>query len=41
MSPQADLEDRVERLERILSQVLDRARKHPVGRQILAMLGLQ
>jgi hypothetical protein len=38
MSPQADLEDRVANLERILEHVIDKASKHPLGRKILEML---
>lgn len=37
---QPDLEERVASLERIISSVLERAAKHPVGRKVLAYLGL-
>lgn len=40
MSPQAELEERVARLEAILEKAIAKARTHPVGRQILNMLGL-
>jgi hypothetical protein len=38
--PQPDLEERVTALEDILERALAAARRHPVGRQILRMLGL-
>lgn len=34
------LEQRVAELEKLLGHVLASAREHPVGRKILAMLGL-
>lgn len=40
MSPQADLDQRVERLEQILDRIIELASGHPVGRKILARLGL-
>lgn len=40
MSPQADLEERVLRLEQLLDRAIAQARKSPAGRMILAMLGL-
>jgi hypothetical protein len=42
MSPQdSDLEDRVKRIEDLIGHVLARAEQHPVGRRILALLGLR
>lgn len=41
MSPQADLEERIDRLEQILARAIERARAHPVGRQVLKILGLE
>jgi hypothetical protein len=38
--PQPDLDERVTRLEEILETAIIAARKHPVGRQILRLLGL-
>lgn len=38
--PTADLAVRVAELERLLGQVLARARAHPAGRRILTLLGL-
>ena len=40
MSPQADLEDRVLRLEQLLDRAIAHARKSAGGRVILAVLGL-
>ena len=40
MSPQADLEARVARLEQLLDRAITHARKSAAGRVILAMLGL-
>ena len=34
------LEDRVARLERLLSRAIERGRKHPLGRQVIRLLGL-
>jgi hypothetical protein len=42
MSPQADtVEDRLERIEALIGVVLAKARAHPVGRKVLAALGLE
>ena len=41
MSPQADLEERIDRIERLIGQVLLKAEEHPVGRKILVILGLK
>ena len=41
MSPQADLEDRVLRLEQLVDRVITRARATQLGRQVLRMLGLE
>lgn len=41
MSPPADLEERVVRLEQILDRVIAKAKQHPVGRQVLKILGLE
>lgn len=35
------VEDRLADLERLLGHVLARARQHPVGRRVLAYLGLK
>jgi hypothetical protein len=40
MSPQADLEERVTRLEELLDRAIARARQTAAGRAVLAMLGL-
>lgn len=40
MSPQADLEARVARLEQLLDRAITIGRKTAAGRAILAMLGL-
>jgi hypothetical protein len=34
------LEERVARLERILARALERAERHPLGKQIVRLLGL-
>jgi hypothetical protein len=42
MSPQADtVEDRLERIESLIRVVLAKADAHPVGRKVLAYLGLR
>ena len=41
MPSQGDLEDRVAKLEKLLDTAIVKARETPVGRKILAMLGLQ
>jgi hypothetical protein len=41
MSPQADLEERVARLEQLVDRAIARARLSAAGRAVLAMLGLQ
>lgn len=38
--PETSLEDRVARLEAILAKAIERAQRHPMGRQILRLLGL-
>jgi hypothetical protein len=38
--PQPDLEQRVDRLEQLLDRAITAARQYPLGRKILAMLGL-
>lgn len=40
MSPPSDLDERVANLERIVASVIDKAKRHPVGRKVLAYLGL-
>lgn len=37
---QPDLDERVANLERILHNAIERARLHPLGRKVLAYLGL-
>ena len=39
--PPRPVEDRIADLERLLGQVLARAREHPVGRKVLKYLGIQ
>jgi hypothetical protein len=41
MSQQADVEDRLAALENLIGLVLAKARAHPVGRKVLAALGLE
>lgn len=41
MSPQADVEERVEKLERLVYGVIAKAGQHPVGRKVLEILGLK
>lgn len=41
LPPSRPVEDRLEDLERLIGHVLDRAREHPVGRKVLAALGLR
>lgn len=40
MSQQADLEQRVDRIEQLLDRVIALAAEHALGRKILAKLGL-
>ena len=41
MSPQAEtVEERIEKLERLIGGIICRAREHAVGRKVLAFLGL-
>ena len=40
LPPSRSAEERLEDLERLIGHVLERAREHPVGRKILAVLGL-
>lgn len=39
--PSQELEDRVANLEALLERAVSKARETPVGRKILAMLGIQ
>jgi hypothetical protein len=42
MSPQPDtLESRLKRIEDMLAVILAKAEQHPVGRKVLAYLGLK
>jgi hypothetical protein len=34
------LEDRVARLEALVARAIERGRKHPIGRQVIRLLGL-
>ena len=40
MSPQPDVDERLDKLEQLVYGILARAGQHPVGRRILAFLGL-
>lgn len=41
MPSQAELDQRVAKLEKMVETAIEKARETPVGRKILAMLGLQ
>lgn len=38
---QDTLEDRVARLEALVARAIERGRKHPLGRQVIRLLGLE